>query len=231
MSVYHHASFLSQLKDRGFHFDTIYDVGANIGRWSIQAQKVFPEARFELFEPLAGRYIDVDARSMLDKIPNAAMHPVALSDSNGAGEIKILGSTGVGSSILVLDGDRKKDIIIIPCEHRRLDDLVVEKNLPPPCFLKLDTQAAELKVLKGAVETLKHTQFILLETWARRVYGPETPLFHELAAWLYEHDFSLYEILSLEDGRDADGTLRWFDAVFVNKTFRIRAGGFPKWMF
>lgn len=231
MSVLHHAGLLSKLKQRGFIFNTFFDVGANIGRWSHEAQKVFPEARFELFEPLAGRFAEVDKRSMLCQIPRATLHPVALSDTNSAGEIKILGGTGVGSSILVLDSDRSKDIQIIPCENRRLDDLVVEKGLPYPEFLKLDTQAAELRALKGSVETLKQTQFLLLETWARRVYGPETPLFHELAAWLYEHDFVLYDILSLEDGRDADGTLRWFDAVFINKTFRIRAGGFPKWMF
>lgn len=231
MTIHHHATLLADLKRRGFDFNTIYDVGASIGRWSLEAQKVFPDARFELFEPLAGRFDPVDEKSVIGQIPGATLHPVALSDSNGAGEIKILGGTGVGSSILVLESDRQKDITIIPCEHRRLDDLVSEKSLQPPGFLKLDTQAAELKVLKGAVESLKHTQFILLETWARRVYGPDTPLFHELAGWLYEHDFVLYEILSLNDGRDADGTLRWFDAVFVNKKIRIQAGGFPKWMF
>jgi FkbM family methyltransferase len=226
MSVLHHASLLADLKRRGFVFETLFDVGANIGRWSHEAQKVFPDARFELFEPLAGRYAEVDSRSMVAAIPRATLHPVALSDTNGEGEIKILGGTGVGSSILVLEGDRKKDITIIPCEYRRLDDLVAEHGWPQVDFLKLDTQAAELKVLKGAVETLKKTQFLLLESWARRVYGPETPLFHELADWLYTHDFVLYDVLSLEDGRDTDGTLRWFDAVFVNKS----ASSFPKWM-
>lgn len=226
MSVLHHTRFLAALKERGFAFDTIYDIGANIGRWSIEAQKVFPEARFELFEPLAGRFRDLDERSMVRKITRATLHSVALSDINGQGEIKILGGTGVGSSILILNSDRKKDITIIQCQHRRLDDFVVEQNLPQPDFLKLDTQAAELKVLKGAVNVLKQTQFVLLETWARRVYGPETPLFHEVACWLYAQDFVLYEILSLEDGRDPDGTLRWFDAVFINRA----VSQFPKWM-
>lgn len=226
MTVVHHAGLLADLKARGFSFDVIYDVGANVGRWSREAQKVFNESRFELFEPLAGRDADVDSRSIVADIPRATLHPVALSDVNEEGEIKVLGNNGVGSSILVLPSDRKKDFPIIPCEIRRLDDLVADRGLPQPGFLKLDTQAAELKVLKGAVETLKKTQFILLETWARRVYGPETPLFHELAAWLYEHNFVLYDILSLEDGRDADGTLRWFDAVFVNK----ESSRFAKWL-
>lgn len=76
-----------------------------------------------------------------------------------------------------------------------------------------------MKILKGAIECLKNSKFVLLETWARRVYGPETPLFHEIAAFLYQNNYCLYEILSLEDGRDPDETLRWFDAVFINRNF------------
>ena len=87
MTIYHHASLLADLKKRGFVFDTIFDVGASIGRWSQEAQKVFPDARFELFEPLAGRFVPVDEKSVIGQIPNATLHPVALSDSNGSGEI------------------------------------------------------------------------------------------------------------------------------------------------
>jgi FkbM family methyltransferase len=217
MTVVHHASLLADLKKRGFNFNVIYDVGANVGRWSREAQKVFPQAIYELFEPLSGRVEDVDSGSMIAEIPGGRMHPVALSDMTGPSEIKVLGRAGVGSSILVLEADRRKDLEIIPCEMWRLDDLIREKKLLQPDFLKLDTQAAELKVLNGAVQTLKKTQFILLETWARRVYGPDTPLFHEITNWLYPHGFVLYDIMSLDDGRDEDGTLRWFDAVFINK--------------
>jgi FkbM family methyltransferase len=219
MTVIDHAGMLAQLKARDYHFDVIYDVGASVGRWSIAAQNVFPDAKFEMFEPLAGRVAEVDAKSQMDNVRNGRLHRLALSDRTGPGEIKVLGPTGVGSSILVLDFDKRKNLTIIPCEYARMDDIVSSKELPQPDFIKLDTQAAELKVLKGAVETLKRTQFLLLETWIRRVYGPETPLFHEISAWLYAHEFVLYDIMSLEDGRDADGTLRWFDAIYVNKKF------------
>lgn len=231
MSIRDHSVFLRDLKSRGFVFDCIYDVGANIGNWSKEAAKIFPNARFELFEPLAGRYRDVDDRSVAATISGATLHSVALADINSMGEIKILDKNGAGSSILVLESDRAKDIPIMSCEYCRLDDFILENNLPQPEFIKLDTQASELKVLKGGEMTLMHTQFILTETWTRRVYGPETPLFQELSDWLYDHDFVLYELLSLEDGRDSDGTLRWFDAVFVNKRFRTSVGNFPGWMF
>ncbi len=218
MSVSDHARFVSLLRERGFDVSVFYDVGANIGTWSVNVQDCVPDGHFELFEPLAGRVAEVDEGSLLPKLRSANLHSVALSDETCDGEIKILGDAGVGSSILVLPGDRTRDIKIIPCEMIQLDEYVVRERLKQPDFIKLDTQAAELKVLKGAEQTIRGTKFILLETWMRRVYGPDTPLFHEITDWLYAHNFVLYEVLIHEDGRDADGTLRWFDAVYINKS-------------
>ena len=226
MSVIDHSQFLSRLKLQGFEFPVFYDVGANVGLWTVETQKIFPDSRYELFEPLYGLHGSIESGSRVKGNPNARMHPVALSDETKRGTIKILGNNGVGSSILVMDFDAKKGIEIVECDFYRMDDLVQEYDLPPPDFIKLDTQASELKVLQGGVQTIGHAKFILLETWMRRVYGPATPLFHELSSWLYQHGFVLYEILNLDDGRDADGTLRWFDAVYINKS----ASTFPKWM-
>lgn len=99
-----------------------------------------------------------------------------------------------------------------------MDDFVKINNLPFPDFIKLDTQASEMKILKGALESLKNAKYLLCETWIRKVYGPETPLFHELTTFLYAHNYVLFEMLSLDEGRDSDQTLRWFDAVFINKS-------------
>ena len=98
-----------------------------------------------------------------------------------------------------------------------MDDIVERKGLPQPDLIQIDTQAAELKVLIGAENTIRGAKFILLEVWMRRVYGPETPLYHEVAAWLAEHDYVPFDFLISDEGRDADGTLRWFDAVFINQ--------------
>lgn len=226
MSVIDHSQFLSRLKQQGAEFPVFYDVGANIGRWTVATKKVFPDSRYELFEPLYGLHGSIESGSLVRDDPNVQMHQVALSDDTKRGTIKILGNNGVGSSILVMDFDAKKGIEIVECDFYRMDDIDRERGLPAPDFIKLDTQASELKVLQGGVETIGHAKFILLETWMRRVYGPATPLFHELSGWLYQHDFVLYEILNLNDGRDPDGTLRWFDAVYINKS----ASDFPKWM-
>jgi FkbM family methyltransferase len=217
--------FLRELKSSDHLFQVFYDVGANIGVWSKEVQKIFPEARFEMFEPLAGRNPETDQKTVYKSIPNSSLHPVALSDVNGTIELKVLDRLGVGSSILVLESDRKKDINIITCDTWKLDDYVCAQNLPQPDFIKLDTQASELRILKASTETLKRTKFLLVETWARRSYGPDTPLFHELSSWLYDQGFILYDILSLDDGREPNGEVRWFDALFIRKEFSMS----PKW--
>jgi len=219
MSVVDHAAFLGRLHRNGHQLNVFYDVGASIGRWSCEAQKVYPDARYELFEPLAGRYAELDQAAQYDKLRNYSLHRVGLSNESGSSRIKILGNRGVGSSILILDSDYRKDTKFVDVELYTMDEYVSSNGLLKPDFIKLDTQAAELKVLAGAKECLKSCQFVLLETWARRVYGPETPLFHEIADFLYRLDYCLFEILSLSEGRDTDGTLRWFDAVFINKAF------------
>lgn len=227
MSIHDHAKFLSRLDKNGYDFNVFYDVGANIGTWSQEIQKIFPAAQFEMFEPLANKVKDLDSNSLLSKLGNTChLHDIGLSDENGKGKIKFLGDRGVGSSILILESDSRKNIEYINIEIHRMDDYVKKNNLPYPDFIKLDVQAAEMKVLMGADKCMNNAKFILLESWARRGYGPETPLFHELANFLYKKDYVLFEILSIDEGRDDDGTLRWFDSVFINKT----ASRFDSWM-
>jgi FkbM family methyltransferase len=210
------ANQLQVLTERGFTLETLYDVGANIGNWSLQAQSCLPEARIEMFEPLIGKVPDLDAKARHGEVRNGTLHPVALSDETGTTKIKILGGAGVGSSILVLDADHRKDIEIVECPVWRLDDFIAEHGLPAPDFIKIDSQAAELKILRGAEATLKNCSFLFLEVWARRGYGPQTPLFHELANYLYDQNFVVYDFF-VDDGRDEDGTLRYFDAMFINR--------------
>lgn len=219
MSVVDHATLLDRLKNNGWMFRTFYDVGANIGGWTREVRRVFPEARFELFEPLAGRFPELDGASLWDKLDNCGFHAVALSNQNGTTRMKLLGSRGVGSSIVLLEADARKPLVFVDVPMRRMDDIARDEHLPPPDFIKLDVQAAELKVLEGAPECLASAQMVLVETWARRVYGPETPLFHEIAAFLYRQNYVMFDLLLAADGRDPNGDLRWFDAVFVNKRF------------
>ena len=83
MTMIDHFKFLRDLKSAGYYFNVIFDIGANIGVWSREVQKIFPAARFEMFEPLIGLNPDTTASAVFDQIPNSRLHSVALSDANG----------------------------------------------------------------------------------------------------------------------------------------------------
>ncbi len=70
---------------RGYDFLTIYDVGGSNGAWTSIMCKVFPQSRFELFEPLAEINPDYKAQFVhLNTIhANAKMNTVTIGESDG----------------------------------------------------------------------------------------------------------------------------------------------------
>lgn len=185
---------LRRLRERGWHPRCIYDVGASNGAWSQSVAEEFPLASYHLFEPLAEA--QESYRHVLDWLVrqrgiSATVHPVALD----AGEADVnlgVSDDPVGSSLLV--GTPMEGFpTVFPVRTHTLDGYRRKRRLPPPDLLKIDTQGLELRVLRGAEETLGRVEALLLETWVVRGYGPGTPLMHEVLAWLWERGFSVLD--------------------------------------
>src|SRR5581483_8661208 len=103
----------------------------------------------------------------------ATVHDVALDDAECEAVIGVSDHL-VGSSLLVtrrMDGFGDS----LAVRTRTIDGYRREHGLPVPELLKIDTQGLELRILQGAEQTLPGVEVILVETWLRRGYGPETP--------------------------------------------------------
>ena len=94
-----------------------------------------------------------------------------------------------------------------------LDDAVREFALTTPQVVKVDIQGGELNVLKGATRLLPKVDVLLLECWLYRGYSNDTPLLLEVANWLREFDFHLWD---LGDCYRDGGTLVHQDCFFLN---------------
>jgi FkbM family methyltransferase len=66
----------------------------------------------------------------------------------------------------------------------------VYKNLPPPDFIKLDTQGSELDILRGAPAVLKTTTLVEAEVEFIPAYEGQ-PLFHQVFEFMLDHGFEL----------------------------------------
>lgn len=184
--------FFERLSLLGFLPTCVVDVGGSNSAWSTTICEVFPEARFELFEPLAGRREDYDQvlEWSLRTHPNFRMHSIALGAHNGTADFWNE-QHGVGSSLL-LRNVPKEQVISVPV--RRLDDFRLEQGIPQPQVVKLDVQGAELLVMKGGPDTVANADILHIETWLARGYGEDTPLLPELMEHLRPMGHTLVQL-------------------------------------
>lgn len=217
------SQFFTRLVELGLDVSCIVDVGGSNAAWSTSLAPVFPNARFELFEPLAGRREEYDRvlEWALRTHPNFRMHNIALGDENGVASLWNEPS-GVGSS-LIADGQPREQKIDVPI--RRLDDYRAERGIPQPQVVKIDVQGGELMVLRGGQQTIANADVLHLETWLSRGYGKRTPLLPELMDYLRPMG---HLIVHLGDfWRRPDQELISVDAFFVHKRLidRLTASG------
>jgi len=183
-----------KFKEFGFHPKCIFDIGSSNGEWTRHMLEVFPDARCHLFDPLSELHEPYTERlsKLTSRQKEVHVHPIALGEACGTtqfGKSKDI----YGSSTLIKKTDAYfPEVLSVPVST--LDAYIEREKLPKPQLLKLDTQGSELLILKGAVETLKTVDIILLETWFVRCYGESNPVFMEVANWLATQNFYLLDI-------------------------------------
>lgn len=139
--------------------DVVYDIGANVGFFTLLAAKL--GATVYAFEPLPRNVALLREHIALNR---AAAHvfDVALSSSSGVARF----TAGAHHAAGRLERDGELDV-----RTEVLDRLVESGQIPPPQAMKIDVEGAEYDVLTGAAEVLtRHRPFILLSTHGYAVH-------------------------------------------------------------
>jgi FkbM family methyltransferase len=206
--------FFKHLKSLGFEVRTVIDVGIAFGTSPIY--DAFPHARYFLVEPVA------ECRPVLERLKqrlNAEYFLVAAGAENGEVTFNVHDDISGSSLFLqvegkILDGEAR------PTPMRRLDSLLPE-NLEHPVFLKVDTQGAEIEVLKGLGTRIGEIDLLILETTMMPMrHG--IPQFAEIVRFCDEAGFAVYDVLE-GHMRALDGALAQIDLAFVRKDSALRS--------
>lgn len=157
--------------------DVVFDIGANLGvHTALLSQLAGAGGRVFAFEP--NPELLSTLALTIDGMPNASLCRYALSDEDGEATFFVPGDHAMASlsdwTATEPMAELRKRLALgkaraIPVQQRRIDDLVEKGILPLPDFIKCDVEGAELKVFRGAKETLDRINApVILSKPARR---------------------------------------------------------------
>ena len=137
-----------------------YDVGANVGFYTLLSSILVGAGKVFAFEPLLRNLEYLKRHIALNRIQNVEVLELAIADKNGTSlfEIEPTGSMGCLSS-----GGQLR------VQTASLDSLLAQGKILPPDYIKMDIEGAELLALKGAEQCIRqYRPEIFLAT-----HGPE----------------------------------------------------------
>jgi FkbM family methyltransferase len=135
--------------------EVLYDVGANIGAYTLLAAVAVPELRVVSFEPSPANFAALCANLELNEVGGRVTPiPLALGDHPRAARLD-RDAAVPGTSPRFDDDVGHEEAIVVLVD--RLDDVVERFGLPTPDHVKLDVDGSELEVLAGAESLLAGT--------------------------------------------------------------------------
>jgi len=184
--------------------DTVIDIGANMGWYSINIAKTFPSSRVHAFEPIPKTFSFLKSNIELNRLQNVIAHHFGLSSEKKDLIFYYYPEGGVNASAANLS--ERADAEKITCHVERLDDFVYANGLKVD-FIKCDVEGAELFAFQGAVETLKRDNPIvfteMLRKWSAKFNYHPNEIIALLDAIGYRcftaRDGALVEFLSMDE--------------------------------
>lgn len=134
--------------------EVVFDIGANIGWYSLHIAQQEPQARIYAFEPVPTTH----ERLLTNLARNVAGNRVTpikdgLSDAPGLFDMFVPATSGSPAASLSElhpgEGSRR-----VPCRFTTLDHFVEDNGVDRLDLLKCDVEGAELRVLKGGEKSL-----------------------------------------------------------------------------
>lgn len=139
---------IKQLQNKGIN--TVFDVGANVGKWTLEAANIMPQASVYSFEPIP----EVFALLNNNVSSHVNIHAVnkALSDKTGQTTFNYYHRSNLFSSMY--SHPEGKGVVKVVVNTLSGDEFCTEHKIDAIGFLKIDAEGSEPLVLTGFHEML-----------------------------------------------------------------------------
>lgn len=204
---------INNLKLNGFKPTYILDIGAFQGEWTKIIQRIFTGSKVLMIEAQESKKI------YLEKLKSETVdYKITLLGPEIKSSSKFYVNETVSSA---LPETTKSNQSFIEIPMNTLDSIVQQKNWGYADFIKLDVQGFELEVLKGATESLKHAEVVLMEVSLLEI-NKGAPLIKDVINFMDVHSFVCYDICSIVR-RPLDNALWQTDLIFVKSNSKLIA--------
>jgi len=209
------------LKRQGIVPKAVIDVGANIGQFTVACANLFPGVTIHSFEPQPACVEGL--KRNVRRFSGVRIYSAALGETPGDVGFHV-NSHNHSSSILPLGERHRKafphalEIETITVPLSTLDREMESVSLERPVLLKLDVQGFEPQVLRGATETLKRVDYVLLEASFRPMYVGEKT-FMDIARMMEDRGFGFLRPVGWLSDPHNEEVLQ-MDALFVKSVGR-----------
>lgn len=205
----------------GSRVRTIFDIGAYHGDSTASYRALFPEAHVHCLEPSVDSADIVRKRFHDDDL--VTCHAIAAGEVAGVADL-YRSSFGASNSLLApasRAGDHVPAHLMatvgldrVPCTT--VDELRAAEGIERIGILKIDTQGADLAVLRGARAALAEQRIdaIYVELLFVALYAGQCD-HHQVCALLDAHGYALYDLY--EFNYTISGRLAWCDGLFLRR--------------
>ena len=145
------------------HIDTMLDVGANIGWYSLVIGTLNKSACIHAFEPIPDTFTRLKKNCLLNNRVNINCHNYGLSSEPGSFPFYFYPEGGINASMRNLS--QRNDAVVVQCQLSTLDHFSSRHISDSRCdFVKCDVEGNELSVLEGGKSFLiQHKPILFLE--------------------------------------------------------------------
>jgi FkbM family methyltransferase len=174
----------------------VFDIGANVGVYSLLAADANPTASVHAFEPTPSTHAALLDNIRLNRLEGRIVaNGVALGRERGQAFLnECLGSDGLNDGMNFISRDARPERVTT-VDVLTLDDYCAERGIDRIDALKMDVEGGELDVLVGASRLLERRAIGVLcfevFDWAQRRFGRSAK---DLLGLLGDAGYSLYDL-------------------------------------
>ena len=184
-------NMLNNLKKLNLEVSNILDIGAHFGEFAKDIHSLYPDSYILMIEA------NQRCEEKLEELPFDHCI-VLLSDTNKEVDFYLNSNnmSGTGSSYYKENTEHFENFVIEKIKSYTLDEVVKETGKEFD-FIKLDTQGSELDILRGGIETLKKSNYVLIEcsNIKEKIYNEGSPHMDEIIDFMKKNNFSNYHVI------------------------------------